>query len=108
MILLHFLAMLVDVDIGTSRPTGCAELDNIPLPSSKALWEADTQEKWETEYKNYLSTRKCGQMLKIGTFRQSHELDVDILDKDIVSDLASWSKGVDSFGAMIIMGVSGL
>jgi hypothetical protein len=97
--------MLVDIDIGIRLSTVCSSMDNIPLPCAKALWEAATPALWETEYKNYLSARKCSRILTIGTLRESRPLNVESLDADVAVDLANWSKSTDGFGAMVLTGV---
>lgn len=42
-------------------------------------------------------------MLKCGDLRTLNEEDVENCRNDIVEDLSTWSKGVDDFGALLIM-----
>lgn len=75
---MHLVDMIRDLNIGTEpRSSDCSMMDDIPLPCSKAMWEADTEDAWEKEYKQYLSSRNYGNMLTVGDLRESNNLDVD-------------------------------
>ena len=74
---MHFVDKLLDLNVGQPKPQDCSSLDEIPLPCSKTIWQAETQVAWEKEYKRYLSTRNCGRMLTTGDLRKSNNLDVD-------------------------------
>ena len=75
---MHLIDMLRDLSIGAeTRSPDCSTMDEIPLPCSKAIWEAETEVAWEKEYKQYLSTRNCGRILTTGDLRKSNNLDVD-------------------------------
>jgi hypothetical protein len=74
---MHLIDMLRDLNMGQPKPADCSSMDEIPLPCSKAIWEAETEVAWEKEYKQYLSTRNRGRMLTTGDLRKSNNLDVD-------------------------------
>ncbi len=93
------------MSLGLPPPAGCSLLENIPLACSKLLWEADTEAKWEYEYKKYLSERKGSGLLTTRSLWESAKLDVSSMEAENLEDLSSWSKGADGFGAMLIMAV---
>lgn len=98
------MSMLIDMSMGKLRTPSCSYLDGIALPCSKAMWEAETKTAWELEYKNYLSNRKGSEMLKCGDLRQQlNDLDMNSSASNIVEDLSTWSREVDSFGAMLLL-----
>jgi hypothetical protein len=68
------------------------------------MWAAETESAWEIEYKNYLSSRTGSRVLKFGDLIQSNELDVDSLEPDMLEDLSNWTKKVDSFGSLLLLG----
>jgi len=75
---MHLVDMIRDLNIGIEPSSpDCFAMDDIPLPCSKAIWEAETEDAWEKEYKQYLSSRHCGKMLTIKDLRESNNLDVD-------------------------------
>jgi hypothetical protein len=102
------MAKLVDVNMGIPPPPGCSQLDSVPLPSSKRLWEAKTRVEWESEYKNYLSTRKGAGLLLTKSLRESTKSEVESMGSDIVEDLSRWSESVDRLGSLLLMALSGL
>ncbi|RFU30771.1 hypothetical protein B7463_g5566, partial [Scytalidium lignicola] len=106
LILLHLLEILFDIRINRSRTTPCSVLDSISLPSTKRLWQADTESIWEAEYRAYLATRKSQHGLKVGHLRKSRKLDIDAMESDLMCDLLSWSRDLDSFGSTLLMAVS--
>lgn len=103
---MHLLDALLNFDIGTPKPTDCNAMDQMYLPCSKVLWEADTEVAWENEYKQYLTTRSCGNLLTIGDLRRSKDLNVDEMNQDIRNDISRWAEQVDSLGALILTGIS--
>jgi hypothetical protein len=102
---MHLLDVLLNFDIGTPKPADCSAMDQMYLPCSKALWEAETEGAWEQEYKKYLSTRNCGGLLTIGDLRRSNNVSVDEVDKDLIDDLSRWVEEVDSLGSLLLNGV---
>ncbi len=97
------------MSFGVSVPTLCSELENIPLPCSKELWEAETKSGWESEYKKYLSSRSGVRIPKVGDLVHSNESDVDSLELDMVNDLSDWSKAADSISSLLLLcSISGL
>lgn len=102
---MHILNMLLDLNIGTPSPTDCSVMDQIPLPCSKSVWQAETEAAWEKEYKRYLSTKNCGRILTVGDLRQSNNLDLNSLDTDIKGDLSEWAESVDSLGSLLLSGI---
>jgi hypothetical protein len=103
MILLWLLEMLLDMNIGVPASTSCRTLDEIPLPSTKDLWEATTKSEWEIKYKNHLSSRKSTEMPKIGDLRAAQDSESAVLNKSRVDDLHFWSANADSFGGLIML-----
>jgi len=103
---MHLLDVLLNFDIGTPKPTDCNIMDQIYLPCSKALWEAETEVAWEKEYKQYLSARSCGGLLTIGDLRRSKDLNIDEMNKDVRNDLSRWAEETDSLGALMFTGIS--
>jgi hypothetical protein len=103
LILLYIIDMLVETNIGAVPVTGCSQLDQILLPCSKAMWEAEQKSTWEAEYMKYLNTRKTREMLKCGHLRLMKEVDQNAIGSDMEEDLSTWSKGIDNFGALVLM-----
>jgi len=105
MILLWLSHAILDVNIGVTRPgQQCYALDDIPLPSTKELWEASSQKEWETEYWSYLSSRKSTDMLKVGHLRNAQQID-SLSTTACTEDLKNWSANLDSFGGLLMMAI---
>jgi hypothetical protein len=102
---MHLLDVLLNFDIGTPRPADCSAMDQMFLPCSKTLWEAETELAWEKEYKQYLSTRNCGGLLTIGDLRRSNDMNIDEMDQDIRDGLSRWAEEADSLGSLLLNGV---
>jgi hypothetical protein len=101
---LHLMSMLIDMSMEKLRSPSCSYLDRIALPCSKGMWEAETKRAWELEYKNYLSKRKGSEMLNCGDLRQQlNDQDMNSSASNIAEDLSTWSREVDSFGAMLLL-----
>ena len=78
-------------------PTYIAEeLANLPVPASKALWEATEREVWEREYDRHLAAWEGGE-LRISELWFAPEKDSperrDRVDR--------WVESVDEFGMML-------
>jgi hypothetical protein len=78
-------------------PTYIAEeLANLPVPASKALWEATERENWEREYDRHLAAWEGGE-LRISELWFAPEKDSperrDRVDR--------WVESVDEFGMML-------
>ena len=78
-------------------PTYIAEeLANLPVPASKALWEATERENWEREYDRHLTAWEGGE-LRISELWFAPEKDSperrDRVDR--------WVESVDEFGMML-------
>jgi hypothetical protein len=91
-------------NIGTS-PSGCSHLDELLLPCSKSMWEAETSSAWESEYQKYLCARKSSEMLRCGHLFQMKESDPNAIGSETEEDLATWSKEIDDLGALLLMGI---
>ena len=102
-ILLWLLEMLLDMNIDVRPSRSCRTLDEIPLPSTKSLWEATLRSEWETNYKSHIFSRKSGEMLKIGDLRTARDSESGVLDKSLVNDLHFWSSNADSFGGLVML-----
>lgn len=102
MILLWLLETLLDMNIGLYPSRSCTKLDQIPLPSSKRLWDASTNSEWEEAYKCYLSSRSSAEIPNIGDLRTAQRLDA-VMTKTLEDDMRDWSSSADSFGGLIMM-----
>jgi hypothetical protein len=91
--------------MGVFKSPTCSQLEKLPLPCSKAMWEVESRSAWEYEYKNYLSNMKGGRLLQCGDLRQLSKIGVSSLGSDIVDNLSAWSKAIDNFGAMVLVAV---
>ncbi|KAK9351815.1 hypothetical protein V1523DRAFT_287226 [Lipomyces doorenjongii] len=76
------------------------ELRDLPVPASKALWEAQTREAWEREYDYHLSTWQ-GNELRISELWRSPDTGSPERQKRI----DQWMQSVDEFG-MALFAVS--
>jgi hypothetical protein len=88
-----------------------AGFDNIPLPASRHLWEAETNFAWRTEYEKYLSQRKASKILTIGDLIELTEggalktlLETDPRF-DLVPDTYAWCESLDSLGSLLWMAI---
>jgi len=100
---LHLIDKLVDTSIGESDRPSCDELDKIPLPCSKEMWNAESETSWEIEYKKHLSTKKSRGMLTCGHLRQSSQLNMTEVNSDRVEDLGNWSTSIDRLGTVLLI-----
>jgi hypothetical protein len=94
MILLHLMNLILDMSMSTFNSLTCSQLDQLPLPCSRAMWEAESRSAWEDEYKKYLSNMKGGRMFQCGDLRQMRLIEVSSLGGDVVDGLSAWSKGL--------------
>ncbi len=78
-------------------PTYIAEeLANLPVPASKALWEAKERQVWEREYDLHLVAWPGGE-LRISELWLSPEIDTPERRKRV----DRWVESVDEFGMML-------
>jgi hypothetical protein len=105
LLLLHIMDMILEMNIGPRPASGCSQLNQILLPCSQALWEAEKSSTWEAEYMKYLNTRKMSEMLKCGHLRRMEESDLNSVESEMEEDLLAWSKGTDKLGALLLMGM---
>jgi len=78
-------------------PTYIAEeLANLPVPASKALWEAKERQTWEREYDLHLAVWPGGE-LRISELWFSPEIDTPVHRKRV----DRWVESVDEFGMML-------
>jgi hypothetical protein len=102
MTMLFLLGSVLELKLAGARCDSSHEMGAIPLPCSKAMWEADTSEKWELEYKNYLSRRKGQGMLKFCHLRELGPRKTDGVDEGLVEDLVRWAEEVDELGTVLL------
>jgi hypothetical protein len=95
--------LILDMNMGIFKCPSCSQFDKLPLPCSKAMWEAESKSEWEDQYKTYLSNMKGGRTLQFGDLRHLNKVEVSSLGVDRVDGLSAWSKGVDNFGAMLLL-----
>ena len=84
-------------------------MSSLPLPASRALWEASTQESWQTEYDRMLSEHQGRPYLNYADLVTLSSVDKSIADPEIQvrkEELNKWYTTVDGFGVMIIMAAS--
>ena len=93
---------------GSLLPDPCPTIENIPLPCSRKLWEAQTRTKWEEEYKNYLLTKRRSRPLLTKALLDSTNAKTGSMESDLLDDLSRWSEEVDGYGSLLIMALSGL
>jgi hypothetical protein len=103
LILLHVVDMILETSIGPPPSSGCSQLDQISIPCSKAMWEAENRSAWEEEYKRYLRTRRGTEMLNYGHLRSAKETDLHPVERELFDDLSVWSKGMDSLGSLLLL-----
>jgi hypothetical protein len=99
---------MFDIDFGPEYPQ-CGGFADMPLPCSKALWQAPDQATWEAEYQKAMSG--CGQWNGRGL--QYRDLLLDLEGGDDGSELrmqrlSSWFVEMDDFGTLVTMAVSAL
>ncbi|OAQ69638.1 C6 finger domain-containing protein [Pochonia chlamydosporia 170] len=76
------------------------ELQGLPAPASKDLWEADTRELWETSYSLHLADWPTGQLRIDELWPMPEEADESaILDRRNRVD--RWLEDVDSYSMML-------
>ncbi|OKL57716.1 hypothetical protein UA08_07124 [Talaromyces atroroseus] len=81
-------------------------LENIPLPATRDLWEAQSNFVWRTEYERYLSRRQTKKILTIGDLLELDQAgalrDVSRDQKiNVVPDILNWCDGLDSLGSLL-------
>jgi hypothetical protein len=72
------------------------ELESLPVPASKTLWESSTRESWEKEYNSFLNTWDGGG-LRIDELWPAPELVAEARRKRV----DKWVESVDEFGMML-------
>ena len=72
------------------------ELESLPAPASKTLWEASNRAVWKIEYNNHLSAW-AGEALRIDELWPAPETSVEERRKRV----DKWLGSVDEFGMMI-------
>jgi hypothetical protein len=97
--------MIVETSIGPKAGYGCLMLNQIQLPCSKSMWEAETSSAWEEEHKKYLCIRKRSEVLTCGLLRLNNESDLHEVESDTVQDLSAWSKDLDTLGDLVFIGM---
>lgn len=98
----------MDVDVGISKPSGCSTLDDLPLSSTKNVWEAKTRTEWENEYGKYLLSKSSKELLRARVLRESSRSRIVDSDQGLVKDLSWWSKDMDDLGSLLMTGLVGL
>jgi hypothetical protein len=81
-------------------------LETIPLPATRDLWEAQSNFIWRTEYERYLSRCQTKKILTIGDLLeldQAGALRTVSRDRrvDTVPDILNWCDGLDSLGSLL-------
>jgi hypothetical protein len=74
------------MNIGIPPSPSCRTLDEIPLPSSRKLWEAATKSEWESIYKDSLSSKESSSTLNIGDLRAAQDSDSITVDMSLVDE----------------------
>lgn len=92
------------MSVDTGIP-GCDEFEGfreLPLPSTKALWEAKTRAEWEGERFDYINRQKTG-MHTMGMLIRAHGQKDDPVRSRL---LDSWNCGVDNLGNLLNIAAS--
>ena len=97
------IEFLLNINVGALPGHGYECVDQAPLPSSKALWEATTQSEWEAEYTTHLAAKKVNGILTFATLRNSQNSYNTTIEKDDLEDLGSWSSRIDELGSMFLV-----
>jgi hypothetical protein len=93
---------LISLVIAVERCEATSEYTQIPLPSKKVLWEANSQELWEAEYQIAAVDRQGSQLFDFGDLLLLHQ--AQSAGRDSVRDndmLDEWNSGVDGLGMLI-------
>jgi hypothetical protein len=69
---------------------------NLPLPSSKVLWEASTRPLWEFEYE-IDALEKSSRVSTVGELIDAHQRPSDFLN----ARLDTWNAGIDDLGFLL-------
>lgn len=98
-LLLHILALIVDVAPGVVLFHHCngEQLLKSRLPSTRNLWQANSANEWEKEYKMQCRrSRNC-----CGDRSLTYS---DLLEHEIKNDgtLDSWLSDIDEFGNLVL------
>lgn len=88
--------------MGMPATSSCVRPNDLPLPCSRVLWEADTETGWEMEYRKHLATRK-GKTMSIGDLGALNNMEVFGRVAFDFEDLFTWSTESDGFGALFLL-----
>jgi hypothetical protein len=72
------------------------ELESLPVPAPKILWEATTRKSWEKEYNSFLNTWDGGG-LRIDELWPAPDSAVEARRKRV----DKWVESIDEFGMML-------
>lgn len=83
-----------------------AGMSALPLPASKLMWEARTENEWIEEYNAFLRMREGRKYL---TYADMLYLGQDVGGEDPRrKDLNQWIVSLDSFGVLVMMAATTL
>ncbi|RYP17171.1 hypothetical protein DL766_008956 [Monosporascus sp. MC13-8B] len=111
MALLFIIELLFEVFLGDQSCVEGGNFKDVPVPSSRDLWDPDMKENWTSRLQRYLAGRKPDRVLTLGDIRAA-TCGVDPsqqgMEKDaaLVRDVARWCENLDEFGTLLWMAVS--
>jgi len=91
---LYIIGVLFNVNWINESIKQC-EVEALPLPSSKALWDAQDKDEWEIEYNLELNHEPFIQ--GAGFVRYGRDLNPATAENSV----GDWYAGIDEFGAMV-------
>ncbi|RYP68397.1 hypothetical protein DL771_006661 [Monosporascus sp. 5C6A] len=109
--LLFMIELLFEVFLGDASCTNEGNFKDVPVPSSRDLWDPDMKENWASRLQRYLAGRNPGRVLTMGDVRAAScgvDSSQQRIGKDpaLVRDVARWCENVDPFGTLMWMAVS--
>lgn len=70
----YLLSRVIAIDVGIPCE-GCPPLENLALPSSRTLWEAQSQEEWAAERSIYDTRHPITTMEELSLCRRSSDIE---------------------------------
>jgi hypothetical protein len=105
---LQLLDVILDFDIGSVHLGSRRDFFQIPLPCSRAIWDAGTSFDWEKEYKKCEANGMSGKLLVVGDLEELRARPVEEVDSNVAAALISWVGEMDGFGRLLFNGTVGL
>jgi hypothetical protein len=107
-VLLSIIDLLLE-GIIMATANSCHDFGEVPLPSTRDLWDARTNRGWRTKYASYVSNRKTDKVLTVRDLMESDEPGCFTNSKnntrntEVFPDVVKWCEGLDKLGTLIWM-----